>query len=169
MTRDGVVETNKATGEQTRTSNRETDDFSGDTAESMTGKALNRAATERQRHKAKTRRRKAKKEAKQAAKAAGQPQASRLQFTDAERTAPDVGGIIHKFFQIGFVLGYVRHIFHNNRIILPSNQLGNQHIYRITVNIPVRSLVDDSFIHQRYPCHAALHTVLLNNPAEIAF
>ena len=67
------METNKATGEQTRKSKRETDDFSGDAAENMTGKALNRAATERQRHKAKKRRRKAKKDAKQAAKAAAQP------------------------------------------------------------------------------------------------
>lgn len=58
MTRDGVVETNEATGEQTRTSQRETDDFSGDTAENVTGKALNRAAAERQRHKAKKRRKK---------------------------------------------------------------------------------------------------------------
>ncbi len=59
MTRDGVVETNQATGEQTRTSRRETDGFSGDTAENVTGKALDRAATERQRHKAKKRRKKA--------------------------------------------------------------------------------------------------------------
>ena len=96
MTRDGVVETNKATGEQTRTSNRETDDFSGDTAENVTGKALNRAATERQRHKAKKRRRKAKKDAKQAAKAAGQPQASRLQFSEAERTDPELAKYVRK-------------------------------------------------------------------------
>lgn len=40
MTRDGVVEINKATGEQTRKSQRETDDFSGDTAENVTGKAF---------------------------------------------------------------------------------------------------------------------------------
>ena len=66
MTRDGVVETNQATGEQTKKSQRETDDFSGDTAESMTGKALNRAATERQRHKAKKRRKKANKAAQKA-------------------------------------------------------------------------------------------------------
>ena len=90
MTRDGVVETNQATGEQTRKSQRETDDFSGDAAENMTGKALNRAATERQRHKAKKRRRKAKKDAKQAAKAAAQPQASRLQFKEEERTDPEL-------------------------------------------------------------------------------
>ena len=96
MTRDGVVETNQATGEQTRKSQRETDDFSGDAAENMTGKALNRAATERQRHKAKKRRRKAKKDAKQAAKAAAQPQASRLQFSEAERTDPELAKYVKK-------------------------------------------------------------------------
>ena len=96
MTRDGVVETNQATGEQTRKSQRETDDFSGDAAENMTGKALNRAATERQRHKAKKRRRKAKKDAKQAAKAAAQPQASRLQFKEEERTAPELAKYVKK-------------------------------------------------------------------------
>ena len=96
MTRDGVVETNQATGEQTRKSQRETDDFSGDTAENMTGKALNRAATERQRHKAKKRRRKAKKDAKQAAKTAAQPQASRLQFKEEERTDPELAKYVKK-------------------------------------------------------------------------
>ena len=96
MTRDGVVETNKATGEQTRKSNRETDDFSGGTAENVTGKALNRAATERQRHKAKKRRRKAKKDAKQAAKTAEQPQASRLQFKEEERTDPELAKYVKK-------------------------------------------------------------------------
>lgn len=96
MTRDGVVETNQATGEQTRKSQRETDDFSGDAAENMTGKALNRAATERQRHKAKKRRRKAKKDAKQAAKAAAQPQASRLQFKEEERTDPELAKYVKK-------------------------------------------------------------------------
>lgn len=96
MTRDGVVETNQATGEQTRKSQRETDDFSGDTAENMTGKALNRAATKRRRHKAKKRRRKAKKDAKQAAKAAAQPQASRLQFKEEERTAPELAKYVKK-------------------------------------------------------------------------
>ena len=96
MTRDGVVETNQATGEQTRKSNRETDDFSGDTAENVTGKALNRAATERQRHKAKKRRRKAKKDTKQAAKTAEQPQASRLQFKEEERTDPELAKYVKK-------------------------------------------------------------------------
>ena len=96
MTRDGVVETNQATGEQTKKSQRETDDFSGDTAENMTGKALDRAAAERQRHKAKKRRRKAKKDAKQAAKTAEQPQASRLQFKEEERTDPELAKYVKK-------------------------------------------------------------------------
>lgn len=95
MTRDGVVETNKATGEQTRTSNRETDDFSGDTAENVTGKAFDRAATERQRHKAKKRRKKAGKEAKQAKEATGK-QTARLQFTDEERTDPELSKYVKK-------------------------------------------------------------------------
>lgn len=95
MTRDGVVETNKATGEQTRKSNRETDDFSGDTAENLTGKAFDRAATERQRHKAKKRRKKAEKEAKQAKEATGK-QTTRLQFTDAERTDPELSKYVKK-------------------------------------------------------------------------
>ncbi|MBS7144150.1 MAG: C40 family peptidase [Roseburia sp.] len=96
MTRDGVVETNQATGEQTRKSQRETEDFSGDAAENVTGKALNRAAAERQRHKTKKRRRKAKKDAKQAAKAAAQPQASRLQFKEEERTDPELAKYVKK-------------------------------------------------------------------------
>lgn len=95
MTRDGVVETNRATGEQTRTSNRETDDFSGDTAENVTGKAFDRAATERQRHKAKKRRKKAEKEAKQAKEATGK-QTTRLQFTDEERTDPELSKYVKK-------------------------------------------------------------------------
>lgn len=95
MTRDGVVETDKATGEQTRTSNRETDDFSGDTAENVTGKAFDRAATERQRHKAKKRRKKAEKEAEQAKEATGK-QTTRLQFTDEERTDPELSKYVKK-------------------------------------------------------------------------
>ena len=95
MTRDGVVETDKATGEQTRTSNRETDDFSGDTAENVTGKAFDRAATERQRHKAKKRRKKAGKEAEQAKEATGK-QTARLQFTDEERTDPELSKYVKK-------------------------------------------------------------------------
>ncbi|MCM1330143.1 MAG: NlpC/P60 family protein [Ruminococcus sp.] len=95
MTRDGVVETDRATGEQTRKSQRETDDFSGDTAENVTGKAFDRAAAERQRHKAKKRRKKAEKEAKQAKEATGK-QTTRLQFSDAERTDPELAKYVKK-------------------------------------------------------------------------
>lgn len=95
MTRDGVVETNEATGEQTRTSQRETDDFSGDTAENVTGKALNRAATERQRHKAKKRRKKADKATQKAQETTGK-QTTRLQFSEAERTDPELAKYMKK-------------------------------------------------------------------------
>ncbi len=95
MTRDGVVETNEATGEQTRTSQRETDGFSGDTAENVTGKALNRAATERQRHKAKKRRKKADKATQKAQETTGK-QTTRLQFSEAERTDPELAKYVKK-------------------------------------------------------------------------
>lgn len=95
MTRDGVVETNEATGEQTRTSQRETDDFSGDTAENVTGKALNRAAAERQCHKAKKRRKKADKATQKAQEATGK-QTTRLQFSEAERTDPELAKYVKK-------------------------------------------------------------------------
>lgn len=95
MTRDGVVETNQATGEQTKKSQRETDDFSGDTAENMTGKALNRAAAERQHHKAKKRRKKADKAVKKAQEATGK-QTTRLQFSEAERTDPELAKYVKK-------------------------------------------------------------------------
>ena len=95
MTRDGVVETNQATGEQTSKSQRETDDFSGDATENMTGKALNRAATERQRHKAKKRRKKANKAAQKAQEATGK-QTTRLQFKEEERTDPELAKYVKK-------------------------------------------------------------------------
>lgn len=95
MTRDGVVETNQATGEQTRKSQRETEDFSGDTAENVTGKSLNRAATERQRHKAKKRRKKANKAAQKAQEATGK-QTTRLQFKEEERTDPELAKYVKK-------------------------------------------------------------------------
>lgn len=56
---------------------------------------FDRAATERQRHKAKKRRRKAEKEAKQAQEAAGK-QTSRLQFSDEERTDPELTKYVKK-------------------------------------------------------------------------
>jgi len=61
----------------------------------VTGKAFDRAATERQRHRAKKRRRKAKKEAKQAQEATGK-QASRLQFSEAERSDPELAKYVKK-------------------------------------------------------------------------
>ena len=95
MTRDGVVETNLATGEQTRKSQRETDDFSGDTAGKLTGKALDRAALEAGRHKAKKRRRKAKKAAKQTDNTIKR-ETSPLQFSEEERAAPELLRYIRK-------------------------------------------------------------------------
>ena len=46
MTRDGAVETNKATGEQTRTSKRERDSFQKDTASGAGEDAASEAAGE---------------------------------------------------------------------------------------------------------------------------
>ncbi|WP_195270531.1 C40 family peptidase [Eubacterium sp. 1001713B170207_170306_E7] len=95
MTRDGVVETNLATGEQTRKSQRETDDFSGDAAGTLTGKALDRAALEAGRHKAKKRRRKAKKAAKQADNTIKR-ETSPLQFSEEEQADPELLRYIRK-------------------------------------------------------------------------
>lgn len=95
MTRDGVVETNLATGEQTRKSQRETDDFSGDAAGKVTGKTLDRAALEAGRHKAKKRRRKAKKAAKQADNTIKR-ETSPLQFSEEERADPELLRYIRK-------------------------------------------------------------------------
>lgn len=95
MTRDGVVETNLATGEQTRKSQRETDDFSGDAAGTLTGKALDRAALEAGRHKAKKRRKKAKKAAKQADNTIKR-ETSPLQFSEEERADPELLRYIRK-------------------------------------------------------------------------
>lgn len=95
MTRDGVVETNLATGEQTRKSQRETDDFSGDAAGTLTGKALDRAALETGRHKAKKRRKKAKKAAKQADNTIKR-ETSPLQFSEEERADPELLRYIRK-------------------------------------------------------------------------
>ncbi len=95
MTRDGVVETNQATGEQTQKTQRETDDFSGDTAGNMTGKALDRAAAERQHHRAKKRRKKSNKAVKKAEETTGK-QTTRLQFSEAERSDPELAKYVKK-------------------------------------------------------------------------
>lgn len=95
MTRDGVVETNLATGEQTRKSNRETDDFSGDTAGTLAGKALDRAAVETGRHKEKKSRKKAKKATKQA-QSTVKRETPVLHFTEEERADPELSRYIRK-------------------------------------------------------------------------
>ena len=61
----------------------------------MTGKSLNRAATERQRHKAKKRRKKANKAAQKAQEATGR-QTTRLQFKEGERTDPELAKYVKK-------------------------------------------------------------------------
>ena len=61
----------------------------------MTGKALNRAAAERQHHKAKKRRKKANKAVKKAQEATGK-QTTRLQFSEAERSDPELAKYVKK-------------------------------------------------------------------------
>ena len=98
MTRDGAVETNKATGEQKRTSRRERDSFQKDTASGAgedaaseaAGEAFDRAAGEAVHGYQKHRKdKKAKKQAKQAKKSLERG-TSRLQFTDEERADPEL-------------------------------------------------------------------------------
>ena len=96
MTRNGAVQTNKATGEQTRISKRESEaDFSGDAAGNVTGAALDRTALEAGRHKAKKQKRKAKKATKQA-KDAIKRETPRLQFSEEERSDPALKKAIQK-------------------------------------------------------------------------
>lgn len=92
MTRNGAVQTNKATGEQTRISQRESEaDFSGNTA----GAALDRAALETGRHKAKKQKREAKKATKKA-KSVIKRETPRLQFSEEERSDPALKKAIRK-------------------------------------------------------------------------
>lgn len=96
MTRNGAVQTNKATGEQTRISKRESEaDFSGDAAGNVTGTTLDRAALEAGRHKAKKRQKRAKKATKQA-KDVIKWETPRLQFTEEERSDPALKKAIQK-------------------------------------------------------------------------
>lgn len=96
MTRNGAVQTNKATGEQTRISKRESEaDFSGDAAGNVTGATLDRAALEAGRHKAKKRQKKAKKVTKQA-KDVIKRETPRLQFSEEERSDPALKKAIQK-------------------------------------------------------------------------
>lgn len=96
MTRNGAVQTNKATGEQTRISQRESEaDFSGDAAGNVTGAALDRAALEVGRHKAKKRQKRVKKATKQA-KDVIKRETPRLQFSEEERSDPALKKAIQK-------------------------------------------------------------------------
>lgn len=96
MTRNGAVQTNKATGEQTRISKRESEaDFSGDAAGNVTGAAIDRAALEAERHKAKKRQKRAKKATKQA-KDVIKRETPRLQFSEEERSDPALKKAIQK-------------------------------------------------------------------------
>lgn len=96
MTRNGAVQTNKATGEQTRISKRESEaDFSRDAAGNVTGAALDRAALEAGRHKAKKRQKRAKKATKQA-KDVIKRETPRLQFSEEERSDPALKKAIQK-------------------------------------------------------------------------
>lgn len=96
MTRNGAVQTNKATGEQTRISQRESEaDFSGDAAGNVTGAALDRAALEAGRHRAKKQKRKAKKATKKT-KDVIKRETSRLQFSEEERSDPALKKAIQK-------------------------------------------------------------------------
>jgi peptidoglycan DL-endopeptidase CwlO len=96
MTRNGAVQTNKATGEQTRISKRESEaDFSGDAAGNVTGAALDRAALEAGRHKAKKRQKREKKATKQA-KDVIKRETPRLQFSEEERSDPALKKAVQK-------------------------------------------------------------------------
>ena len=85
MTRDGVVETNKATGEQTRTSSREAEtDY---TEKSTAEKVIDKASDSAGKRKAGKQAKKATKENKQAEKALNREN-PRLHFSEEERADP---------------------------------------------------------------------------------
>ncbi|MCM1083952.1 MAG: hypothetical protein NC428_10785 [Clostridium sp.] len=57
--------------------------------------------------------------------------------------------------------------FYDNRIIPPTDQMGIR-IFTISRSISLfEPLVDYGSIHQRYPCHDAFMTVLINEMADI--
>lgn len=93
MTRDGVVETNKATGEQTRTSSRETEtDY---TEKSTAEKVIDKASDSAEKRKAGKQAKKAAKENKQAEKALNREN-PRLHFSEEEHADPDLQKAIRK-------------------------------------------------------------------------
>lgn len=93
MTRDGVVETNKATGEQTRTSSREAEtDY---TEKSTAEKVIDKSSYSAGKRKAGKQAKKATKENKQAEKALNREN-PRLHFSEEERADPDLQKAIRK-------------------------------------------------------------------------
>ena len=97
MTRDGAVSVNLVTGETTYPSDREPEQdhsASGDTA-GAAGKAVDRAELHREQAAAKKKRRKQRRAYREGEAAAGRP-SSRLQFSEADRAAPELQGVIRK-------------------------------------------------------------------------
>ena len=97
MTRDGAVSVNLVTGETTYPDHREPEQdhsASGDTA-GAAGKAVDRAELHREQAAAKKKRRKQRRAYREGEAAAGRP-SSRLQFSEADRAAPELQGAIRK-------------------------------------------------------------------------
>ena len=97
MTRDGAVSVNLVTGETTYPSDRTPEqDYSasGDTA-GAAGKAVDRAELHREQAAAKKKRRKQRRAYREGEAAASRP-SSRLQFSEADRTVPELQGAIRK-------------------------------------------------------------------------
>ena len=97
MTRDGAVSVNLVTGETTYPSDQTPEqDYSasGDTA-GTAGKAVDRVELHREQAAAKKKRRKQRRTYREGEAAAGRP-SSRLQFSEADRAAPELQGAIRK-------------------------------------------------------------------------
>ena len=97
MTRDGAISVNLVTGETTYPDHREPEQdhsASGDTA-GAAGKAVDRAELHREQAAAKKKRRKQRRAYREGEAAASRP-SSRLQFSEADRAAPELQGAIRK-------------------------------------------------------------------------
>ena len=97
MTRDGAVSVNLVTGETTYPSDRTPEQdhsASGDTA-GAAGKVVDRAELHREQAAAKKKRRKQRRAYREGEAAASRP-SSRLQFSEADRTVPELQGAIRK-------------------------------------------------------------------------
>lgn len=98
MTRDGAVSVNLVTGETTYPADRTPEQdhsVSGDTT-GAAGKAVDRAELHREQAAAKKKRRKQRRTYREGEAAAGRPSSSRLQFSEADRAAPELQGVIRK-------------------------------------------------------------------------